>query len=200
MHAITRVPAPVFAALPPAAVKGAAAAPSVAGAAPEVEISSLAGRLARASQAPAAGEAGLDRQAYAAKVQGAIDTILYRLDDEHKARAALEVPQPNDAASAASARAATAFVDDSSQPNPFAGLSREQLATVYMDESGAFTINERRAAYMQAYNEEQAWRMKVVEAARRELAETGEMAGTSRAAREHVRQLPLAERVLYRPA
>jgi len=173
--------------------------PGVATVAPETEtnISSLASRLSQAAQDFGTQIAGLTRKDLASKVQNNIDKILYTLDDSHMAAAALEIPQPNDAQSSASAKAATAFVNDSSAPNPFAGLSREQLATIANDGSGTFTTNERRAAFMQAYKEEQAWRTKVVEEAQREHAETGKLANFYKAAREHFEHLPLTEQVLY---
>lgn len=163
----------------------------------EATISTLASRLARASQNFAIQIDGMSRKELAAKVQGNIDTILYTLDDVHKASATKELPQPNDAQSAASAAAATAYVNDDSHPNPFAGLSREQLATIANDDSGTFTINERRSAFMQAYNEEQAWRTKVVEEAQREHEQTGKLTNFFKTVREHFYALPLTEQVLY---
>lgn len=166
-------------------------------AAPEVAISTLAGRLSRAAGVSGSANAGLARNALASKVLDNIHAILYPLDDEHKAAAALQAPAPNDAQSAASASAATAFVDDNSKPNPFAGLSREQLSTISNDESGTFTINEKRAAFMQAYNEEQAWRSMIVEKAMREWNETGKLTEFFKQVRAHFLELPQMEQVLY---
>lgn len=163
----------------------------------EPTISTLASRLARAAQDFSGQIGGMSRKELAAKVQGNIDAVLYTLDEAHKATAAKEVPQPNDAQSAASAAAATAYVNDDSQPNPFAGLSREQLATIANDDSGAFTINERRSAFMQAYNEEQAWRTKVIEKAQHEHEQTGKLTNFFKMVREHFDGLPLTEQVLY---
>lgn len=164
---------------------------------PDVAISSLASRLSHASQISSDRNAGLGRKELAVKVQANIDKILYPLDESHKQAAALEMPLPSNSDSIASAKAATAYVNDSSEPNPFAGLSRDQLSAISNDESGTFTTNERRAAFMQAYNEEQAWRSKVVEAAQRELDETGKLTEFFKAAHEHFMELPLAEQVLY---
>ncbi len=138
-----------------------------------------------------------DRKAYADKLQGNIDKILYPLDDAHKGAAALQLPQPNDAAAAQSAKAATAFVNDSAQGNPFAGLSREQLATITHDDSGTFTLNERRAAFMQAYNEEQAWRTQAVEKAQREYSDTGKLTEFFKDTLAHFIDLPKTEQALY---
>ena len=109
----------------------AAQAPGGAGAvAEDVVISTLAGRLAKAAAASSATIQGFDHAALGAWVNGNTDDILYPLDAEHKAAAAKQLPQPNDAASARSAAAATAYVDRKG-PSPFAGLSREQLAAIY---------------------------------------------------------------------
>lgn len=164
---------------------------------PDVAISSLASRLSHASQISSDRNAGLGRKELAVKVQANIDKILYPLDESHKKAAALEMPLPSNSDSIGSAKAATAYVNDSSELNPFAGLSRDQLSAIANDESGTFTTNERRAAFMQAYNEEQAWRSKVVEAAQRELDETGKLTKFFKAAHEHFMELPLAEQVLY---
>lgn len=164
---------------------------------PGIAISSLASRLSRASQGFSDATAGLDRAGLASRVQANIDKILYPLDQTHKAAAALAVPQPSDANSAASAQAATAFVEDNTKPNPFAGLSREQLSAISNDESGTFTINERRAAFSQAYKEEQAWRTKVVAQANQEMNETGKQTEFFKNVLAHFYELPLTEQVLY---
>ena len=122
--------------------------------------------------------------------------ILYPLDAEHKAAAARQVPEPNDAASAKSAAAATAFVDRKG-PNPFAGLSREQLSTISNDDSGTFTINERRAAFTQAYDEEQAWRTQVVAQAMQEYNTTGKMTNFFKSVLGHFNTLPQLEQSQY---
>lgn len=171
-----------------------AAAPASTG----VSISSLASRLSRAEGAGAgAGGATLSHRALGDKVRANIERITYPLDAQHKSAAARQLPEPNDAASSASAQAANEYVDNPRGPNPFAGLSREQLSTIVNDESGTFTINEQRAAYRQAYDEEQMWREKVVAQAMQEYHETGKLTDFFRAALEHFKGLPEAEQALY---
>jgi len=175
------------------AVPGSAA---VSPAAPSagVSISSLASRLSRAEGASGA---TLSHQALGDKVRANIERITYPLDAQHKAAAARQLPEPNDAASGASAQAANDYVDNPRGPNPFAGLSREQLSTIVNDDSGTFTINEQRAAYRQAYDEEQKWREKVVAQAMQEYHETGKLTDFFQAALEHFNGLPKAEQALY---
>ncbi|SLM64732.1 MULTISPECIES: hypothetical protein [Dickeya] len=59
------------------------------------------------------------------------------------------------------ARQATAFVNGSST-NPFSGLTYHQLSLIVYDEGGVFTLNERRAAWSEAYAQDQAWRQHIV--------------------------------------
>ena len=172
-------------------------APAGAGAvADEVVISTLAGRLSAASAAASATIRGFDHATLGAWVNDNTDDILYPLDAEHKAAAAKQVPQPNDAAAAKSAAAATAFVDRKG-PNPFAGLSREQLSAISNDDSGTFTVNERRAAFMQAYQEEEAWRTQVVAQAMQEYNTTGKMTNFFKSVLAHFNTLPQLEQSQY---
>ena len=172
-------------------------APAGVGAvADEVVISTLAGRLSAASAAASATIRGFDHATLGAWVNDNTDDILYPLDAEHKAAAAKQVPQPNDAAAAKSAAAATAFVDRKG-PNPFAGLSREQLAAISNDDSGTFTINERRAAFTQAYQEEEAWRTQVVAQAMQEYNTTGKMTNFFKSVLAHFNTLPQLEQSQY---
>jgi len=172
-------------------------APAGAGAvADDVVISTLAGRLSAASTATSATIRGYDHAALGAWVNDNTTDILYPLDTEHKAAAAKQVPQPNDAAAAKSAAAATAFVDRKG-PNPFAGLSREQLSTISNDDSGTFTINERRAAFTQAYQEEEAWRIQVVAQAMQEYNTTGKMTNFFKSVLGHFNTLPQLEQSQY---
>lgn len=185
------------AAITPAGVSVAgtsAGAPSAVASAVGVSISSLASRLSRAEGARGA---ALSREALGDKVRANIERVNYPLDAQHKAAAARQVPEPNDAASSASAQAANEYVDNPQGPNPFAGLSREQLSTIVNDESGTFTINERRAAYRQAYDEEQKWREKVVAQAMQEYHDTGKLTGFFKSVLEHFNGLPEAEQALY---
>lgn len=169
---------------------------SVGAVADEVVISTLAGRLSAASTATSATIRGYDHAALGVWVNDNTTDILYPLDAEHKAAAAKQVPQPNDAAAAKSAAAATAFVDRKG-PNPFAGLSREQLSTISNDDSGTFTINERRAAFTQAYQEEEAWRIQVVAQAMQEYNTTGKMTNFFKSVLAHFNTLPQLEQSQY---
>lgn len=170
-----------------------AAAPAAAN---DVSISTLASR----SAAAAAGSSydGLPHDALAVRVRANTEKILYVLDDAHLKAAAAEIPQPPDADAQRSADAATEFVNSRrASANPFAGLSREQLATIANDESGTFTINERRAAWDQAYKEEEAWREQVVAKAMQEYHQTGKLTNFFKDVLAHFETLPALEQSQY---
>lgn len=174
----------------------AQAAASVKAVADEPKISTLASRLSAAATVTSERNQGLTYTQLNAKVIENTRTIHYTLDAEHKAAAATQRPVPDDAGASASADAATAFVNGKGS-NPFAGLSREQLSTIANDESGTFTVNERRAADTQAYNEEQAWRSQVVAKAMQEYNQTGKMTNFFKDVLAHFESLPALEQAQY---
>ena len=65
-----------------------------------------------------------------------------------KAQHDAEVPDTDLPELLARARQATAFINGSDS-NPFKGLGRDQLILIAHDDSGAFTTNERRAAWQE---------------------------------------------------
>lgn len=173
----------------------AQAAGSVKAVADEPRISTLASRLSAAATVTGERNQGLSYAQLNAKVIENTRTVQYDLDAPHKAAAAKQRPVPDDAA-AAFADAATAFVNGKGG-NPFAGLSREQLSTIANDESGTFTINERRAADTQAYKEEEAWRSEVVAKAMQEYNQTGKMTNFFKDVLAHFESLPALEQAQY---
>lgn len=174
------------------------AAPAAKVAAPteKVTVSTLAGRLSAAGEHTAARLQGMDHATLQRQLEADVRKVFYTLDPANKAAAASEVPTPADDASIKSAAAATAFIAGKA-PNPFAGLSREQLSTISHDESGTFTVNERRAAEHQANKEEQAWRSQVVAAAMNEYNQTGKMTRFFTSVLDHFNQLPALEQATY---
>lgn len=156
-------------------------------------ISTFSSRLSKAVDDIAARLHGRDHIGLHSQLNADIKKVLYDLDAMHKTAAASEVPEPNDGASATSAASATAFVDKKG-PNPFAGLSRDQLATIAHYESGTFTVNERRAAFTQARQEEQAWRSQVVAAGIREYKESGKMTNFFQSVLDHFEACPTQRR------
>lgn len=60
--------------------------------------------------------------------------------------------------------------------NPFAGLSREQLALIAYDDSGGYTVNERRSAWSESERLKSAWEKGAVTRAQLEISQTGGIA------------------------
>ena len=132
-----------------------------------------------------------------AKAENNLQTILYPFVGEQKDAMAKQVPEPNDAVSSKSAAAATAYLEGKGS-NPFAGLSREQLSTITNDDSGSFTVNERRAAYRQAHSEEEAWRAQVLAKATKEYEDSGKLTEFFKESLAHFMELPKMEQALYK--
>lgn len=160
-----------------------------------VNFSSLATRLSKAATSFDA--RGASHNAMADKVGATIAKLNYPRTTENIRAKSLEVPNPLDAESTASAAAANAYVANPKSPNPFAGLSRGQLSSIVNDESGSFTTNERYAAYRQAWDEELAWRSKAVADAMAEYRRTGKLTDFFSSALAHFSTLPAAEQALY---
>lgn len=120
----------------------------------------------------------------------------------NKARNDAEVPNTDDPQLLARARQATDFVNrvaagGTGAENPFSGLSREQLDYIVYDESGPYTVNERLAAYYEAYSQEQAWREKVCAAAMDEYHRSGQTPNFFQTVLSHFLELPPIEQAQY---
>ncbi|WP_280191286.1 hypothetical protein [Delftia sp. PS-11] len=107
-----------------------------------------------------------------------------------------EVPDTDDPALLARAQQATDFLNGR-MSNPFKGVSRDQLALIAYDEGSTFTVNERRAASMEADRQEFAWRQKTVQKAMNEYNSTGKMTEFFSEALEHYNDLPQIEQAQY---
>lgn len=122
----------------------------------------------------------------------------------NKAKHDNEAPDTSDPVLLARAKSATDFVNlaskwDQAAKNPFAGLSRDQLELIIYDDSGSYTVNERRAASYGASAIEQAWREKVCNMMMDEYNRTG-VAETPKVLSEilsHYRTLPRIEQAQY---
>lgn len=161
-----------------------------------IAISTLAMRLSRAESATTERLQGMPHAQLQEQLNADIRKVFYELTPENKASAAKQLPEPANEAAMRSAKVATDFVAGRGA-NPFAGLSREQLSTIAHDDSGTFTINERRAAESQAADEEQVWRRKVVAEAMHEYNTSGKMTKFFSSVLEHFEGLPKLEQAAY---
>lgn len=119
-------------------------------------LSSLAHLLSEAATRAAQRDASTDRTGLAAIAERATRDIHSPVYESTKAARDAEVPNSDDPQRLAQARQATAF-NNNQGANPFKGLSLDQLTLITHDESGAFTVNERHAAWIAAYEEQENW-------------------------------------------
>ncbi|MBI0440479.1 hypothetical protein F7100_22895, partial [Dickeya dianthicola] len=78
--------------------------------------------------------------------------------------------------------------------NPFKGMSRDQLALITYDDSGAFTVNERRAAWEEAYDQHASWSREVSARIMEEYNSKGRVsASTYQSILDHYQSLPAIE-------
>jgi hypothetical protein len=167
-----------------------AATPSV-----PTHVSPLAAQLA-ASAADAAARRQSGAETLAHRAERLLDQILGAGYEARKQAADNEVPTTQDPALLERARQATRFVHrgDGEEANPFAGLSVEQLTTIAYDESGTFTTNERRAAYLESYRLDQVWRRQFVAKMQDEYNRTGKVTESLKDLLAYVEELPDIER------
>lgn len=159
-------------------------------------VSNLARQLGEAAARAEARDASLSRKELGQKAAAIVDQIVGDSYTAQKAKHDAEVPNTNDPTLLARAQQATDFVNGKAS-NPFGGMSRDQLALIAYDESGTFTVNERRAAWQEAYDQEEAWRQKVVAKATDEYNRTGKLTNFFSEVLEYYKGLPAIEQAQY---
>jgi hypothetical protein len=133
-----------------------------------------------------------------------------KLDDQfsgeryfaNKAKHDSEVPKTDDPELLARAKHATDYVKltaggDRAAKSPFDGLSREQLNLIAYDDSGSYTVNERRAAWVGTQTIEAEWRQKVVAQGMEESNSTGKSTAFFTEVLAHYKTLPRIEQAQY---
>ncbi|HTN32085.1 MAG TPA: hypothetical protein VL178_14845 [Pseudomonas sp.] len=151
-------------------------------------VSTLARQLSEAAAHAEARDAGLSSMELGQKASA----LLAQLMGEGDAG----LPNTDDPERLARADQANRFISGSAS-NPFTGLPRDQLSLIAYDDSGTFTLNERRAAWAQANIEEQAWRQHVAAQARDEYSHTGKLTTFFSQVRDHHAGLPAIEQAQY---
>ncbi|PBP94192.1 hypothetical protein CCL24_24380 [Pseudomonas congelans] len=116
--------------------------------------------------------------------------------DANKARHNAEVPQSKDSDRLERAKNATEFVTGSGK-NPFSGMSRDQLSLIAYDESGDFTVNEKKSAWLESYRQERVWRQQVVAEGSAEYSKTGKLTDFYTSVLDHYKGLPAIEQSQY---
>ncbi|MGM3173706.1 hypothetical protein [Dickeya lacustris] len=157
------------------------------------QLSGMARLLSEAATRAAARDASTDRSGLAAIADRVIDKLLGLGYNQNKTAFDAEVPDSSDAQRLAQARQATDFTNGKGA-NPFKGMSRDQLALITYDESGAFTVNERRAAWEETYDQEEAWSEAMVAKMNEEDERKGRVSSsTYKSILEHYQSLPAIE-------
>ena len=166
-------------------------------------LSSLSLQLAASAKRVEVLEQTLDRQQLKVEAQRLRHQILGDAYQAQKEIHNAEIPKTTDPDLLERAKQATLHVvhsdrHDRSVKNPFADLSREQLNFIVYDESGTYTINERRAAWYQVSNIETNWNRGLWGLAEAEKAATGgRKPGFYTEVLNHYKTLPLVEQADY---
>jgi hypothetical protein len=117
---------------------------------------------------------------------------------------AMEVPNTTNPELLDRAREATAFVTQTlaghqNAKSPFEKLSREQLNHIAYDDSGIFTLNERRAAYQGVQKMDDAWRKVAIPEGIIEQTRTGKASKFYSEALSYFESLPAIEKAVDYP-
>lgn len=159
-------------------------------------VSNLARQLSEAATRAESRDSNLEHKALSQKATALLDKITGDSYHLNEAKHDAEAPNTDDPELIARSKQATSFVNGSGS-NPFKGMSRDQLVLVTYDEGGTFTVNERRAAYLEAFDQESAWRQKVTVQAMDEYNRTGKLTNFFSAVHERHESLPAIEKSQY---
>ncbi|WP_434696446.1 hypothetical protein J3P89_00545 [Pseudomonas sp. Z1-14] len=120
------------------------------------QLSPLAQMLSDAAVRAAERDASNDRTGLAYIAKRVTQDIYSPVFQRNKQVNDAEVPASDDPQRLEQARQATNHLNNKGA-NPFQDLSLEQLTLIVYDDSGDFTVNERRAAWSAAHDLESAW-------------------------------------------
>ena len=144
----------------------------------KTNVSLLARQLSESALRSSKREQELSRDELAAYAKKQINNFALDGYTFGKSRHDLEQPGTDDPEHLARARQATEYVNQTINgsryaKNPFAGLSQDQLALIAYDDSGGYTINERRAAWCEGQRMKSEWAKGAVTRSQLESAQTG---------------------------
>ncbi|GAB7529835.1 hypothetical protein PS3A_22460 [Pseudomonas sp. 3A(2025)] len=160
------------------------------------KIAPASRQLSEALQRAEQRDKKLDRPALSAYAKTALDQITgphyHALKSQHNA----ELPNTKNPDILARAKQATDY-ENGKAPNPFKGMSAELLTAISYDDSGTFTVNERRAAWSESYDQHQAWGLKVIAEATEEYNRTGRHTKIYGQVLERYKSQPLIEKAQF---
>ncbi|WNW13085.1 hypothetical protein RRX38_18625 [Pseudomonas sp. DTU_2021_1001937_2_SI_NGA_ILE_001] len=161
-------------------------------------LTALGRQLAEAAQRADARYASMDRQSLGAWASSRLAQIGGASWEINKANYANEKPESDDPERLALARQASEAVSgNAGASNPFQSLPDDQLTLIIYDDSGAFTVNERRAALKVDSEREYAWRRIAVAKAMNEYNSTGKLTKFFGEVLDHYKGLPAVEQAQY---
>ncbi|WP_122432598.1 hypothetical protein [Pseudomonas viridiflava] len=159
-------------------------------------FSSMAKQLNDSAARANARDALLDEKELGTLARSVIDKLTDSSYHTNKAIHDAEVPDTQDPDLLERASQATRFTNGLAK-NPFAGLSQDTLRLIIYDESGDFTLNERKAAYRENYQQQEAWNREMCQRYVDEYNETGKSTQTLFMLLEHYNALPPIEKAQY---
>lgn len=159
-------------------------------------ISTLAQQLGESAVRAEIREASLSPKELGELGKTVIDKLIGSSYYGNKAVHDAEVPDTDDPALLERAKKATLYTNNMGN-NPFAGIPQDQLRLIIYDEGGNYTINERKAAYSENYEQEQVWKRAMAQRYVDEYNETGKSTQTLVMILAHYNDLPPIEKSQY---
>ena len=170
----------------------------------QASFSTLASQLNESAARASKRDAGMTHAELGKYGLSRISEFLSETPKANSYTRAMEVPNTTDPELLDRARAATAFVTQTlagheDARSPFDKLSREQLNLIAYDDSGAFTLNERRAAWQGVQKMDDAWRKVAIAEGMIEQTRTGKASKFYQEALSYFKSLPAIERAVDYP-
>jgi hypothetical protein len=170
----------------------------------KASFSTLASQLNESAARAAKRDAGMTHAELGKYGLSRINEFLSEAPKANSHTRAMEVPDTTDPELLDRARAATAFVTQTlaghqNAKSPFDTLSREQLNLIAYDDSGAFTLNERRAAWHGIQKMDDAWRKVAIPEGMLEQTRTGKASKFYQEALSYFKSLPTIEKAVDYP-
>ncbi|MNQ67263.1 hypothetical protein D3C85_817800 [compost metagenome] len=159
-------------------------------------VSTLANQLSEASVRAQARDARLTRTELGLLARNTFNELESANYTANKSKYDAEIPDSDNPTLLARAKNATQYTNGLGK-NPFSGMPMDQLALITYDDSGTFTVNERRAALEESAKQEFAWRQKVVAEAEFEYNSTGKLTNFFQSVLDHYKGLPPVEQAQY---
>lgn len=170
----------------------------------KASFSTLASQLNESAARAAKRDAGMTHAELGKYGLSRINEFLSETPKANRHTRAMEVPDTTDPELLDRARAATAFVTQTlaghqNAKSPFDTLSREQLNLIAYNDSGSFTLNERRAAWQGVQKMDEAWRKVAIPQGEIEQIRTGKATKFYNEALNYFKSLPAIEKAVDYP-